>query len=663
MEAIGYGGIGLSKTATRTYAPAPGVDTEFDDQDARVWEALQAAGNPEGITREVARETLARRMVEFGGKTYQAADLFSPDDEDEPTELRVLAELAIPKKATEPYWYEKPEDARLIDWYIMARRDLGTDFHGALIITGPAGCLAGDTVININRAGKGHKRTIKHITEQVVGGRKVTYTVNATGKVVTQKSRTWDPEIETKVARADGDVVKLGTLANAWYSGDKQTYTLTTSTGRSIRATATHPFLTSEGWKTLSELSPGIDDVMVNTGRSTRGQTKAKPQYRYLYTRFHPYQVASNGSHTEFKVPAHRLAMEADTNGLSLDEYVAVLRADPVRSASFTFIKPDRQVHHKDGDPFNNVLDNLVELSKYEHHSLHAKNGHGDHVLWQVGAESIQSIEPFGIEPTYDILMADEPHNFLANGFVVHNSGKTMGVPQAVARLNARHHLSMRLLKMDCATITDPQKWLGRREIDETGSHYIESDFIRACREGDVVILLDEITRLHPTIGNMIHSLLDGSQALHLSELNMTVNVSPTTVFLATANIGAQSGGTHRMDWALRERFAYTIERDFPPRAEEMRILTTHTNVDPDAAETLVDVAIKTRQMYATGDLRSPVSTRTLKNAAILVASGATEREALSATALPTFDGDANGSLGEKSERAQVMAAIDLRTR
>jgi len=64
--------------------------------------------------------------------------------------------------------------------------------------------------------------------------------------------------------------------------------------------------------------------------------------------------------------------------------------------------------------------------------------------------------------------------------------------------------------------------------------------------------------------------------------------------------------------------------------------------------------------MYATGDLRSPISTRVLNNAAFLVASGMTEREALSVTALPTFDGDANGTLGEKSERAQVMAIIEL---
>ena len=365
------------KPVERRYAPAPGADSDFDEQDQKVWEALEASGNPEGVTREVARETLAKRMVEFGGKTYTVDDIGLPDEDDDepyvpPTELSILP------PATEPYWYESPEDTRLIDWYVMSRRTQGNAFHGALLITGPAG------------------------------------------------------------------------------------------------------------------------------------------------------------------------------------------------------------------------------------------------------------------------------------------SGKTMGVPQAIARINAKHGLAMKLLKMDCATITDPQKWLGRREIDHEGSHYIESDFIRACREGDA-ILLDEITRVQPMIGNMIHSLLDGSQSLHLSELNMTIAVHPQTVWFATANIGAQFGGTHRFDWALRERFAYTIERDFPPVDDEIRILTSWTNCDPDGARVLVDIAQKTRSMYLTGDLRSPISTRTLVNAARLVASGASEREALSVTALPLFDGDANGSMGEKSERAQVMATIDLR--
>lgn len=46
-------------------------------------------------------------------------------------------------------------------------------------------------------------------------------------------------------------------VTNAFCTGTKSVYTLTTSLGRFIRATANHKFLTIDGWKRLDELTPG----------------------------------------------------------------------------------------------------------------------------------------------------------------------------------------------------------------------------------------------------------------------------------------------------------------------------------------------------------------------------------------------------------------------
>jgi replicative DNA helicase len=46
-------------------------------------------------------------------------------------------------------------------------------------------------------------------------------------------------------------------VTNAFATGVKQVYTLRTTSGRSIRATANHKFLTIQGWKRLDELAPG----------------------------------------------------------------------------------------------------------------------------------------------------------------------------------------------------------------------------------------------------------------------------------------------------------------------------------------------------------------------------------------------------------------------
>lgn len=242
-------------------------------------------------------------------------------------------------------------------------------------------------------------------------------------------------------------------------------------------------------------------------------------------------------------------------------------------------------------------------------------------------------------------------------------SGKTRGVIQSVERLNKAHpELALPLLVMNCPTITDEQKWFGRREVDEKGTHYVKSEFVTAVEAG-AVILLDEFMRIHPRIHNNVMSLLDGQESVLLSDLGITVTRNPRTVFIGTTNQGSQFGGTHRMDWAMRERWSFTIERGYPPADEEIRILTHHNpGLDDDAAQVLVEVAQKSRDLWESGDLRSPISTRTLDNAAFLVASGWTEREALGYTALPEYDAGAEGVVGQESERAKIKAIVDGRT-
>lgn len=248
----------------------------------------------------------------------------------------------------------------------------------------------------------------------------------------------------------------------------------------------------------------------------------------------------------------------------------------------------------------------------------------------------------------------------LAGGLLItgpSGSGKTESVAHAVERVNAKHGLALRLFRMDCATVTDPQKWFGRREVDEKGTRYEKSDFVLAVERGDVV-QLDEVNRLHPTLHNGIMSLFDGSNAVHLSDLNVTVTRHPETVFVATANQGAQYGATHRMDAAMRERFPYTIERPFPPEDAEADVLVSRTGVDRDGAANLVRVGAKSRAMHAAGDLRMPVSTRTLVYAAYLVAAGMTEREALGFTAEGMYDPGADGVAGAESDRMKFRALV-----
>lgn len=290
------------------------------------------------------------------------------------------------------------------------------------VIEAGAGCLAADTILNVNRGGNGAQRSIEYVVRQLVGAPVMRRTLN--GKDIVQRARQWDLEIPTQLARADGAVSRLGEMERAWFSGVKRTWEVRTETGRTIRATAEHPFLVRGGtWAKLEELDVG-HELHVNVGRSAR-EKAPKLMYRAVGTRYHPNQVSRSNERVKFSVPLHRAIIEAEINGLSLEQFVEILRRDPIAAAGLHYLGREWHVHHVDHNTLNNERSNLELMTQEEHHRLHAHEGAKNNVLWQIGSEHVIAIRSYGEEPTYDVAMVDEPHNFLANGFVVHNTGKS----------------------------------------------------------------------------------------------------------------------------------------------------------------------------------------------------------------------------------------------
>jgi hypothetical protein len=276
---------------------------------------------------------------------------------------------------------------------------------------GSRGCLAADTLITVNRAGLGRKRPISAFVHRLHGTHKQLGKHYGAGK-------SYDPSIPTYVQRADGDVARLGLLGNAWDSGIKQTYELVTDSGRRIRATAEHPFLLASGdYVPLEDLVIG-DEVRVNAGRSTAGR-QIKQQYERSKAQFHPH--ASRGQYW-----THRLVAEAHLNRIGFEEYMTRVN-NRALVESVQVLPRSVHVHHRNHDHRDNRLDNLELVDPSEHHREHAYAGKMNHVLEQIGSERVTSISKWHeLEPTYDLTLADDPHNYIANGFVVHNTGKSL---------------------------------------------------------------------------------------------------------------------------------------------------------------------------------------------------------------------------------------------
>ena len=283
-----------------------------------------------------------------------------------------------------------------------------------MVLNANTGCIQGDVEIALNRAGKGFKMALRDVVTRFNGGhlpRK-----HGSGK-------SWDLSIPTMVQREVAGEVRLVRLKAAWCSGLKQTYTVTTDTGRSIRATDEHPFLTERGWLRLDQLVPGdLVHVRGSQGGQGRGQ---KLTYSLRTVPLHPFRGRRNIKMGGNTVPFHRLVAEAQINALLVEEYLTRCRIGPV--AGLQFLDPKEwSVHHIDHDPTNNDPANLKVLTPVEHHRLHAAEGNDRNVRQRVAVERVVSVVPYGVEETYDLEVEDDPHNFIANGFVVHNTGKTL---------------------------------------------------------------------------------------------------------------------------------------------------------------------------------------------------------------------------------------------
>jgi len=83
--------------------------------------------------------------------------------------------------------------------------------------------------------------------------------------------------------------------------------------------------------------------------------------------------------------------------------------------------------HHKDGNPYNNDLSNIeilcVNFHQKEEAYRRSINSGDPRRIKEIIFDEIINIIYIGKEEVYDIQMAPPYHNFIANGFVSHNSG------------------------------------------------------------------------------------------------------------------------------------------------------------------------------------------------------------------------------------------------
>ncbi len=335
------------------------------------------------------------------------------------------------------------------------------------------GCIAGDERVRVSRKGKSYETTLRELHDKF--------------------HKLPDPDT-WKCRSLMGDRFGMNRLVDVLSKGVKPTLRITLEDGKTFRCTADHRLAQPGGrWIEAGDLTVG--DELVTNGQTVLACPKCGAprvlKAKYVYERQrnsvcrackHEAQkdimagpnnpawkggkfVDSDG-YVRLWYPEHH---RADNNGYV---YEHIVRAEVAYGVKVT---AEFHVHHKDECKSNNEPSNLEILPVAEHHRSHdprlkldgAVSAKGGLVVVLPRSSRVVSIEDGGETDVYDLSMEAPHHNFVVNGVVVHNSGKTLSV------LWAYHYLKQRGMARRMLVVA-PLSTLVRTWSDEVFSHFTE---------------------------------------------------------------------------------------------------------------------------------------------------------------------------------------------
>lgn len=199
---------------------------------------------------------------------------------------------------------------------------------------------------------------------------------------------------------------------------------------------------------------------------------------------------------------------------------------------------------------------------------------------------------------------------------LVSNIAKEMGLPLTI---------------FDMGTMTDPiMSLVGthiiKYEDGKTTSTFVKSRFSEVIQQ-EGIILLDELSRASATANNLLFPCLDFRRELPMEYCfeNVTpVKVHPKCVFFATANLGGQYTGTHKLDRALMDRFML-VEIDSLKTDQVKDAIKVHTPKLSDyIVNKMVDVYKQINEAHTNFTISFSLSIRHLKMIAEMIQDGFT---------------------------------------
>lgn len=263
-------------------------------------------------------------------------------------------------------------------------------------------CIAGDTIIQRHDH---NRHTIEHLYKvktdrsyaKLMGKMSLNYSLNHKG---------WGKILSV----CEDGRIRPNNIVDIYQNGEKEVWKLQTE-DKEVEATLDHRFLTDSGWKTLNKICIG-DMIAIKGGRE---QLPYQGQYNFCETEMPlnsekgkmGFQNRPNGQSVLFK--KHRKEL--------LEEFGSICMKCQKENKRI-------ETHHRDGDRTKNQKEDLVNLCpschKKEDYALGRNKQYSKGILTDY--QKVISKTFAGTKMTYDIEMEAPNHNFIANGFVSHNS-------------------------------------------------------------------------------------------------------------------------------------------------------------------------------------------------------------------------------------------------
>lgn len=312
-----------------------------------------------------------------------------------------------------------------------------------------AWCLSGDTkLINPHPSQYGNKTfTLRELYESN----------GFTPRKGTSKDPRQSKKRQKLLCLQDG-AIKPAANVMVTHSGKRETWLVEVDSGEKIRATMDHKFLCVDGvYRPLKQLESGSALAMMGERRLTSRKEKKG--------------IGRGGQNWWPKLKAGEPLYKRQVEKLRR----VYKRCQVCKQA------PYQDTHHVNFDHTDHSWENLLPVCKKCHKALHGGASIGNSIGKQVRIAHIVSISEPRIEDVYDVSMPAPHHNFVAEGFVVHNCfNRAHSVSYAYvsywcAWLKAHHPVEFAAATLDSGA--EPEKQIKLlRELADEGIGYVAVD-------------------------------------------------------------------------------------------------------------------------------------------------------------------------------------------